>query len=114
MPILVAGWLDFPPDSVATMLHEAEPLIVAALAEQGCRAYSWALDPITPGRVQVFEQWDSEADLQAHFDASPYAAMGAHLQANGMGAFSVSKYRSDLAEPVYDESGTPRADFFTA
>jgi hypothetical protein len=26
----------------------------------------------------------------------------------------VNKYRVDLIEPVYDESSTPRADFFSA
>ncbi len=114
MTILIAGWLDFPPETVAGMLAEAEPLIRAALDEPGCAAYSWALDPMVPGRVQVFEEWASEADLQAHFDNAPYADMGAHLNAGGMGAFSVKKYRTDLAEPVYDDAGTPRADFFTA
>ncbi len=114
MPILIAGWLDFPPGSARSMIEAADPLIAAALEEPGCLAYSWALDPRVPGRIQVFEEWTSEAALQAHFDNAPYKDMGAHLQAGGMGQFAVQKYRSDLAEPVYDDQGIPRAEFFTA
>ena len=31
----------------------------------------------------------------------------------GVTAVEVLKYRIDLVEPVYDETATPRADFFT-
>jgi len=113
MPIIVAGYLDFAPATVEKLIVDAKPLIEEALAEPGCRAYSWALDPLHPGRVHVFEYWDDEAALAGHFSASPYAEMGAHLQRDGILELAVKKYRCDLAEPVYDESDTPRADFFT-
>ncbi|MBT5010599.1 MAG: antibiotic biosynthesis monooxygenase, partial [Gammaproteobacteria bacterium] len=32
----------------------------------------------------------------------------------GIRGAEVLKYQIDLAEPVYDETGTARADFFTA
>ncbi|WP_197276981.1 putative quinol monooxygenase [Sphingomonas profundi] len=114
MTILIAGWLDFPPETARSMIEAADPLIRAALDEPGCRAYSWALDPTKAGRIHVFEEWASEADLQFHFDNAPYKQMGDHLRAGGMSDFSVKKYRSDLAEPVYDDQGVPRSDFFTA
>ena len=114
MPIIIAGHLDFAPATVGKLILDARPLIEEALAEPGCRAYSWALDPLRPGRVHVFEEWDDEAALAGHFSASPYAEMGAHLQqGDGILGFEVKKYRCDHSEPVYDESGTPRADFFT-
>jgi quinol monooxygenase YgiN len=114
MAIIIAGTLDFAPDTVTDMLRSARPLIDAALEEPGCRAYSWAVDPSHPGRVLVFEEWDDEASLAGHFAGAPYADMGAHLRSGaGILGFSVKKYRWDHAEPVYDENGTPRADFFT-
>lgn len=114
MPIIVAGYLDFPPASAEQLIIDAKPLIQAALEEPGCRAYSWSLDPLHPGRVHVFEEWDDEASLAGHFGSSPYAEMGAHLQAGpGILGMEVKKYRCDCAEPVYDDSGTPRADFYT-
>jgi hypothetical protein len=32
----------------------------------------------------------------------------------GLAGADNKKYRCDIAEPVYDNTGTPRADFFTA
>ena len=113
MAILIAGHIDFDPAIATQLIVSAEPLIQAALEEDGCVAYSWALDPLHPGRVQVFEEWTGEAALASHFEGRPYRDMGAHLQAAGMIGFAVSKYRCDLSEPVYDERGVARADFFT-
>jgi quinol monooxygenase YgiN len=102
------------PDVAASLIPPARDMIQAALDEEGCIAYNWSLDPLHPGRVQVFEEWTDEQSLAKHFAGAPYREMGAHLNAAGMVGFNVLKYRSDLAEPVYDEGGVARADFFTA
>lgn len=115
MGIIIAGFLDFPPDVAERLIIEAKPLITAALEEPGCRAYSWAIDPLHPGRVHVFEEWDSEEALAGHFVGRPYVEMGAHLNSGaGILGMQVQKYRFDLAEPVYDDQGRARADFFSA
>ena len=36
------------------------------------------------------------------------------LVGGGIVGTDTKKYRCDLSEPVYDETFTPRADFFTA
>ncbi len=113
--IIIAGSLDLDPDQRETCLATAAPYIDAALDEPGCRRYEWTPDPRVPGRVWVYELWDDEASLRGHFEARPYADMGAHLGQHGLApSFSISKFRVDLEEPVYDDTGTPRADFFTA
>jgi quinol monooxygenase YgiN len=114
MAIIIAGTLDFDPAKVEQMLRDAAPMIRAGQAEPGCIAYDWAIDPNVPGRVLVFEHWVDEAALAGHFAGVPYREMGVHLNAVGIVGFAVSKFRTDLQEPVYDEAGTPRADFFTA
>ena len=40
--------------------------------------------------------------------------MGGNLGQHGITGSQISKFRVDLEEPVYDDTGTPRADFFTA
>ncbi len=114
MPIIIAGTLDFPGQDVGKIITDAHDLIAASLAEEGCIAYDWTVDPLVPGRMHVYEEWTTEAALAAHFVNPPYLNMGAHLRNSGMQGADVKKYRFDLAEPVYDDSGTPRADFFTA
>ena len=54
-----------------------------------------------------------EEALKKHFDDEWYKNMGATLNEVGLlNAFS-AKYKISKQEPVYDDTGTPRADFFS-
>jgi len=114
MRILISGEIDLAPETRERALMDARPLIEAALAEPGCVHYAWSADLSRPGRVHVFEEWESQADLAAHLAGQPYLAMSGHLTMVGIKAAVTRKYRVDHTEPVYDPQGRPRADFFTA
>jgi quinol monooxygenase YgiN len=111
MPILITGEIDLSPGTRERALAEAQPLIAEALAEPGCRAYSWAADPVLPDRVHVFEEWGTAEDLAAHFHAPSYIGMLKHLQGVGITAATTRKYRCDLVEPVYGPDGVATARF---
>ncbi|MGI9623704.1 MAG: putative quinol monooxygenase [Acidimicrobiales bacterium] len=81
--------------------------------EPGCRAYAFYADPCIEGRIQVYELWDNQAALAPHFEHENYFNMGGLLRGVG-GTSDHYKYRCDVIEPVYDETRTPRADFFAA
>ena len=112
--IVIAGKVDVAPEKREAALKDARPLIEAALAEKGCVEYAWTADPHDPGRIRVFEEWVSEPDLAVHLKGDPYRGMLAHLSGVGILNAVTQKYRVDHFEPVYDPSGVPRADFFTA
>jgi quinol monooxygenase YgiN len=112
--VVISGEIDVAPEKREKAILDAQPLIAAALAEPGCVHYAWTADPAKPGRVHVFEEWDTEADLIAHLAAAPYRDMAGHLAATGILSAVTRKYRVDLVEPVYDPEGKPRGDFFTA
>ena len=114
MPIVISGEIDLDPAARERALLDAKPLIDAALAEKGCVHYAWSADLSRPGRVNVFEEWATEADLAYHLSAEPYLKMAGHLAGVGIKSAVTRKYRVDLIEPVYDPAGKPRADFFTA
>ena len=114
MPIVIAGEVDFPPENREAALAGAKGLIEMALAEPGCNHYAWTADPYMPGRVHVFEEWDSAEELQAHFAAEPYTGMLAHLSGFTILNAVTRKYRVDVIEPVYGPDGTPTATFLTA
>lgn len=114
MTIVIAGEVDFPPENRAAALKGAKKLIDMALAEHGCRHYAWTEDPHLPGRVHVFEEWATAADLQAHLEAEPYRAMLAHLSGFSILGANTRKYRCDLVEPVYGPDGVATATFLTA
>ncbi|MES2290686.1 MAG: putative quinol monooxygenase [Pseudomonadota bacterium] len=113
MTILITATMDMDPAHAERIILEARALIEDSLAEPGCLAYSWALDPLTPGRVHVFEKWTDEASLANHFTLPNYLDMRTQLRSAGPIKSQSRKYRVDHDEPVYDETGTPRADFFT-
>jgi quinol monooxygenase YgiN len=63
MIVVIAGEIDFAPEVRDEVLKDALPLIEMALAEKGCRHYAWSLDPHNPGRIHVFEEWETAEDL---------------------------------------------------
>jgi len=112
--IIIAGTVDLPPENVEAAVTAAEPLIAGALTEPGCLDYDWIPDPRHPGRIRVFERWESEETLASHFQSRWYKEMREHIGRFGIIAADTAKYRVDLSEPVYDQTMTARADFFTA
>jgi quinol monooxygenase YgiN len=113
MIVVIAGEVDFPPENRAAALAGAKELIDQALAEPGCRHYAWTTDPHDPGRVHVFEEWASAAELQAHLDGEAYRGMLAHLGQFSILSANTRKYRCDLSEPVYGPDGIATATFLT-
>lgn len=111
--IIISGTVDMPVANVGPALEEARPLIEGALAEQGCLDYDWCPDPRVPGRIRVFERWATQADLHTHLNDKWYFDMRDCLGKYGITAGVTAKYRVDKEEPVYDETGVARAEFFS-
>ena len=111
--IVIAGTVDVDPSKRDAALEAGKPHMQATRAWPGCMDYVWSADLLVPGRIYVFERWDSEENLASHFKGPHYIAMRDTIAAHGLQAADVSKYRIDLMEPVYDATMTPRADFFT-
>jgi quinol monooxygenase YgiN len=111
--ILIAGTLDFAGGDVcAEIIRGGADHIAESRKEAGCIAYDWAADPLRPGRLHVFESWESEAALGAHFRHASYLAMRAHLEAQEITGFDVKLYSVAGIEPVYTEQGQPRDAIF--
>lgn len=114
--IIVAGTIDFPTvEHRDRAIEVGRPLQQATRdTERGCLSYCFAADPCSDTRIQVYELWEDEASLAAHFEHPNYVNMRTALGECGIVGADTNKYRCDLAEPVYDATRTPRADFFTA
>ena len=103
-----------PVENIGPALEEARPLIEGALTEPGCLDYDWCPDPRIPGRIRVYERWESEETLEAHLNDKWYVDMRNCLGKYGITGATTAKYRVDLEEPVYDETGVARGHFKTA
>jgi len=111
--IIISASLDLPAENLQAALQASRPLIDGARSESGCLAYDWSAESTHPGRIRVFELWENEASLAAHFQSEWYLRMRELIGSFGLLGAESAKYRVDLSEPVYDETFTARADFFT-
>ncbi len=109
--IIIAGTVDVAPERREAALEASKVHMKATRAFPGCLDYVWSADPMTPGRIYVFERWASRKELEAHFAGPHFIAMRDTIAAHVICGLDVAKYKVDLTEGVYDETGQPRADF---
>jgi quinol monooxygenase YgiN len=109
--ILIAAQIDLDSARRDQALRSAQPWIEGALAQPGCLHYDWSADANNPERINVFEEWESEEALAAHFAGPQYAGMLQHIGASGLKAASSRKYRVDAEGPVYNADGKPTPAF---
>ena len=70
--IIIAGTIDLAdPSKRDEAVEKAKPLQQATRDnEPGCHAYVFSKDPCVEGRIAVYELWEDEASLAAHFERS--------------------------------------------
>lgn len=67
--IVVGGTFDVDPAARDAFLAERVATMRRSRAEHGCLEYTFAADPVEPGRVVLFERWTDQAALDAHLAA---------------------------------------------
>jgi len=113
MPILIAGTVNVAPEQRDAHCARPGRTWKPPARSAGCIHYQWGADPLQPGRIYVYEEWESQEALAAHFAGPHYRNMRECIGAHGLISAEVSKFRVNLQEPVYGPAGTPRADFFS-
>jgi quinol monooxygenase YgiN len=64
--LIVAGYMDVEPAAREAFLAGMVAGMTTSQAEPGCLDYVLSPDPIDPGRVRLFERWESKEALGAH------------------------------------------------
>jgi quinol monooxygenase YgiN len=67
--LIVAGEFVVDPERRDEFLRDREAGMVISRAEDGCLDYVLSADPLVPGRVVLFERWESPDALDAHLRA---------------------------------------------
>ena len=111
MKILIQAVIDIDPETRGEALASAREWIGGALAQAGCLAYAWTLDPHVTTRIHVFEEWDGEAALAAHLAGPQYRGMLGHIGAFGVRSSSSRKFGVSREGPVYNSHGVASAAF---
>jgi quinol monooxygenase YgiN len=79
--------------------------------EPGCLVYCFAADPCEDDLIQVYELWESEEALRAHFTHRNYHDMRAMLGDGGLVSAVSRKHRIDASAPVYGEDRVATTSF---
>ncbi len=72
--LIVAGTIQVDPQHRDEMFAAVAPMVAATKAEPGCRAYNFSPDVDDPGLVHLYELWEDQAALDAHFASEHMAA----------------------------------------
>lgn len=78
--LIVAGWLDVDPSDRDRYVAECADAVRQARGTSGCLAYAITTDPLEPGRVVIYERWESEAELLAFRGAGPSGEQTAQIR----------------------------------
>ena len=63
--VIVSGTIHVRPGKREAYLAASMEAVAAARSSPGCLDFVVAADPIEPDRINVYEQWESEAQLEA-------------------------------------------------
>lgn len=77
---------------MAALKPHMDAMLTASRAEDGCIAYSYAVDVQDPGLIRVFEAWRDQAAIDAHFQTAHMTAWRAAWPQFGVSDRRLSLY----------------------
>jgi quinol monooxygenase YgiN len=66
--LIVAGYIDVHGEDRDAYLAARQTAIANTRSEPGCVTYVFSADSSDPGRIQVFEMWETTRDLDTHLE----------------------------------------------
>jgi quinol monooxygenase YgiN len=96
--LVIAGTVKVKPEIRAEAVQAALRMAKASAAEPGCIAYRFSADLEDANTFLIFEQWESEAALTAHFQTPHMAEFNAAIGRFLAAAPAVHRY--DVANVV--------------
>ncbi|KMO75340.1 antibiotic biosynthesis monooxygenase [Mycobacterium sp. BK558] len=94
--IIVAGHLMVDPADRESYLAGCATVVRQARAAPGCRDFAICADPVDPGRINVYEQWESPAAVEEFRGSGP-----SDEQRGAIRSGSVSEYRITDARTLF-------------
>ena len=94
--IFVQGWIRLASaDDAEKILPAAREMAAATHEENGCLAYSFAVDVNDARLIQLNERWENEDALQLHFQTPHMAAFNQAVSGLNIDAMDVRMYAGD-------------------
>ena len=90
--LIVSGRVPVKPERRAEAVAAAVKMAAATRAEAGCKSYGFYSDLADPNVFLIYEEWESEAALTAHFQTPHMAEFNAAIPGLIAGPPSVNRY----------------------
>jgi quinol monooxygenase YgiN len=92
--VIVAGHLVVDPQQRDDYLAGCVEVVRQARRAPGCLDFSLTADLLEPGRVNIFEQWESQGAVEAFRGSGPSDEQGAAIVAASVAEYDISDERS--------------------
>ncbi|MGV0718341.1 antibiotic biosynthesis monooxygenase family protein [Mycolicibacterium sp. XJ662] len=92
--VIVAGHLTVNPDQREGYLATCVSVVEQGRRAPGCLDFAITADLLDPGRVNVFERWESRAAVEAFRGSGPDNDQGAALISASVAEYEVADARS--------------------
>jgi quinol monooxygenase YgiN len=91
--IIVAGHITVEPEQRESHLAGSAKVVEKARAAAGCLDFAMTADPIDPGRLNLFERWESLAALKAFRRSAPRNKQRAAILTASVAEYDVADVR---------------------
>lgn len=92
--VIVAGHLMVDPTQRESYLADCVAVVEQARGTSGCLEFCISADPTDPGRIAIFERWESQAAVEAFRGSGPSDEQGAAILAASVAEYDVADVRS--------------------
>ncbi|MEV6487562.1 antibiotic biosynthesis monooxygenase family protein [Actinoplanes sp. NPDC051633] len=92
--VIVAGHIVVDPGRREAYLANCVPVVEQARDAPGCLDFSIAADIVDPGRIVIFERWESQAAVEAFRGSGPSDEQGEAMLAASVAEYDVADVRS--------------------
>ena len=98
--LIIAGSITTENDGRDAFLFAAAPMVAATLTEPGCQEYVFSPDPDNADRILLFELWDDQESLEAHFASDHMAEFKRAVAGVAVAVREIKKYTISDVGPV--------------
>ena len=98
--LIIAGSITTEDGGRDAFLTAVAPMVVATHTEPGCREYVFSPDPDDANRILLFELWDDQEALDAHFASDHMAEFQTQMADVAIAGREIKKYTISDVGPV--------------
>jgi len=91
--VIVAGHITVEPQQRESYLAGCVSVVEQARAALGCLDFAISADLIDPGRINIFERWESQAAVEAFRGSGPSDEQGAAMLSVSVAEYDVAGVR---------------------